>query len=134
MIIVFLFSDWIGYWNYYARSISYVKKYFCFWSDQLFNESQQWCRSLSHILWIFSQLFVSVIAILIKLFILFHFFQVILILITDSGAFVFAVEASNSNSDSGPNSPPVVTNSQISPSGGHNTPIQEVWKIFQWWF
>ncbi|KAK7602204.1 hypothetical protein V9T40_009645 [Parthenolecanium corni] len=37
----------------------------------------------------------------------------------------YLVEASNSNSDSGPNSPPVVTNSQISPSGGHNTPIQE---------
>ncbi|XP_065200082.1 histone deacetylase 4 isoform X3 [Planococcus citri] len=36
------------------------------------------------------------------------------------------VEASNSNSDSAPNSPPVVvSNNQISPSGGPNTPIQE---------
>lgn len=37
------------------------------------------------------------------------------------------VETSNSNSDSGPNSPPVVVpNSQVSASAGQNTPIQEV--------
>ncbi|XKL65443.1 hypothetical protein PGB90_008863 [Kerria lacca] len=38
----------------------------------------------------------------------------------------YLVETSNSNSDSGPNSPPVVVpNSQVSASAGQNTPIQE---------
>jgi hypothetical protein len=38
----------------------------------------------------------------------------------------FPVDTSNSNPDSGPNSPPSVANAQASPTAGRNTPIQEV--------
>ncbi|KDR16176.1 Histone deacetylase 4, partial [Zootermopsis nevadensis] len=36
-----------------------------------------------------------------------------------------AIDTSNSNPDSGPNSPPSVANAQASPTAGRNTPIQE---------
>jgi len=40
--------------------------------------------------------------------------------------FLFSVDTSSSNPDSGPNSPPSVANAQPSPTAGRNTPIQEV--------